>query len=84
MPTALLTLLFWAAVLAAVAGQVMILRSTRRVLRAAAPRTPLLEWGFAIGPALVLAVVLVLSWRAAMRPPVIQVDLMPLPGEIRS
>ncbi len=83
MPAALATALFWIAVLAAVVAQLMILRSTARVLRAAAPRRPLVEWAFALGPALALALVLVLSWRAAMRPATIEVELTPLPGEIR-
>lgn len=83
MPASLIALLFWTAALAVVVAQVMILRSTARVLRAAAPTRPALEWFFAVGPAVVLALVLVLSWRATMRPPTIQVDLRALPGEIR-
>jgi hypothetical protein len=75
MPPILAALLFWSAVAAAVVAQVMILRSTRRILRATSPRTLGLEWAFALVPALALAAVLVLSWRAAMRPPVVDVQL---------
>jgi hypothetical protein len=84
MPAALIAALFWTAVVAVIVAQVMILRSSARVLRAATPAHPALEWAFAVGPALVLALVLVLSWRAAMRPPTIEVDLPAVPGEIRS
>lgn len=83
MSVPLITALFWLAVAAAIVAQVMILRSTARVLRAAAPRRPSVEWAFAVGPALVLALVLALSWRAAMRPATVEVQLTPLPGEIR-
>ena len=62
----LAAILFWSAILAAVVAQVMILRSTRRVLQAATPRSPALEWAFALVPAIALAAVLFLSWRAAM------------------
>jgi hypothetical protein len=65
-PPILAAILFWSAILAAIVAQVMILRSTRRVLHAAAPRRPALEWAFALGPAVALAAVLFLSWRAAM------------------
>ncbi|MBM3898861.1 MAG: hypothetical protein FJ362_01690 [Gemmatimonadetes bacterium] len=84
MPSLLTALVFWAAVAAVLLAQVMILRSTRRVLRAAAPARPALEWGFALVPALVLVVVLVASWRAAVRPPVLEFSVPALPGEIRS
>jgi cytochrome b561 len=84
MPAVLIAVLFWSAVVAVVVAQVMILRSTMRVLRAAAPERPAFEWGFAVGPAIVLAIVLTLSWRATMRPPTIEVDLPALPGEVRS
>jgi protoheme IX farnesyltransferase len=72
MPSLLITVIFWAAVATVCLAQVMILRSTRRVLRAAAPARPALEWGFALVPALVLVVVLLASWRAAVRPPVLE------------
>lgn len=84
MPAALIAALFWTAVVAVVVAQVMILRSTARVLRAATPARPVLEWAFAVGPALVLALVLVLSWQATMRPAAIEMELPALPGEIRS
>lgn len=83
MPASLVAALFWIAVVAVVVSQVMILRSTTRVLRAVAPARPALEWGFAILPAVVLAIVLVLSWRATMRPAALQVDVTPVAGEIR-
>ncbi len=63
MTAALTTILFWAALAAALIAQGMILASTRRVLRAAPPRSLLLEWAFALAPALALAFVLFLSWR---------------------
>jgi hypothetical protein len=84
MPSLLITVIFWAAVAAVCLAQVMILRSTRRVLRAAAPARPVLEWGFALVPALVLAVVLLASWRAAVRPPVLELSVPAAPGELRS
>ena len=84
MPSSLIAVVFWVAVAAVCLAQVMILRSTRRVLRAAAPARPALEWAFALVPALVLAVVLVASWRAAMRPPVLEFSVPTAPGEIRS
>ena len=64
MTPTLASLLFWSASLAVVAGQVMILRSTRRALAAAPPKGLAREWGFALVPAFALVVVLVLSWRA--------------------
>jgi hypothetical protein len=78
MPSLLIAIVFWAAVAAVLLAQVMILRSTRRVLRAAAPARPALEWGFA------LVIVLVASWRAAVRPPVLEFSVPAAPGEIRS
>ena len=83
MPNSIIAILFWSAAVAVVVAQVMILRSTARVLRAAAPTRPALEWAFAVGPALVLALVLALSWRATMRPPTVQLSVPALPGEIR-
>jgi heme/copper-type cytochrome/quinol oxidase subunit 2 len=81
----LATVLFWVAALAVVVAQVMILRSTRRALGAlraqsAGSGLPLREWAFAVGPALLLALVLVLSWRAATRPPVVDVRFGPVAG----
>lgn len=66
MPPLPAALVFWSAVLAAIVAQVMILRSTWRVLRAVAPRSLAREWAFALAPAIALAAVLVLSWRRAM------------------
>lgn len=83
MPAPLVAALFWIAVVAVVVSQVMILRSTTRVLRAVTPKRPALEWGFAILPAVVLAFVLVLSWRATMRPAALEVNVTPVAGEIR-
>lgn len=82
MPPLVAALIFWSAVLAAVVAQVMILRSTRRVLRTATPRSPALEWAFAIAPAIALAAILALSWRATMRPPPIEVELSAPVGPI--
>lgn len=84
MPPLLAALLFWSAVVAAIVAQVMILRSTRRVLRAGGPRASGLEWAFALLPALALAAVLVLSWRAAMRPPTVEVELPATTGMPRT
>ena len=84
MPSSLIAVVFWVAVAADCLAQVMILRSTRRVLRAAAPARPALEWAFALVPALVLVVVLVASWRATVRPPVLEFSVPAAPGEIRS
>ncbi len=83
MSAPLIAALFWIAVVAAVVAQVMILRSTARVLRAVAPARPALEWSFAILPALVLVLVLALSWRATMRPRAIEVNITPAAGEVR-
>ena len=75
--------LFWTAVVAVVGAQVMILRSTTRVLRAVAPSRPALEWALAIVPALVLVLVLALSWRATMRPRSVEMIVPPAVGEVR-
>ena len=67
-----------------VAAQAMILRSTARAWRAAGITPSLLERTFAFAPALVLALVLWLSWRAATDPVMIEVDLRgPVPTTIR-
>ena len=84
MTSFLAALLLWGAIAAALVAQFMILRSSRRVLRTAASRGPLIEWAFAVGPALVLIFVLVLSWRAATRPGVLRMDVLPVAGELRS
>jgi len=83
MSAMLIAALFWTAVVAVVVAQAMILRSTARVLRAEVPARPALEWGFAIVPALVLVLVLALSWRATMRPPPIEVQISPSAGAVR-
>jgi hypothetical protein len=84
MPPVLLTAIFWVAAAAVVLAQVMILRSTVRAWRSAGAPPSALERGFAIAPALGLALVLWLSWRAAMGPTTIQVDLRgPAPTSIR-
>lgn len=80
----LVTLTFWTALVAAIVSQVMILRSTRRVLAAAAPGRPALEWAFALVPAAALFLVLLLSWRAAMTPPTVDVALPAAPGAVQS
>ncbi len=82
-PSVPATVLFWVAALAVALAQVMILRSTRRALRAPGARPaegglPVREWAFALGPALLLAFVLVLSWRAATRPPAVEVRFGPV------
>lgn len=84
MPATFVAALFWTAIVAVIVAQVMILRSSARALRAAPPARPALEWAFAVGPALVLALVLALSWRATMRPSAIEVELPAVPGETRS
>jgi hypothetical protein len=77
MPSLVLTALFWSAVTAALAAQAMLLRSTLRAWRAGGAAVPLTERVFAFGPALVLALVLWLSWRAATRPPIVEVRFDP-------
>lgn len=84
MPPTLAAVLLWGAIAAAVTGQVMLLRSSRRVLRTAGGRRPLGEWAFAIGPAIILALVLVLTWQAATGPSVLRMDVTPGVGELRS
>lgn len=83
MPASFVAALFWTAVVTVVGAQVMILRSTTRVLRAVAPARPALEWAFAILPALVLVLVLALSWRATMRPRPTELNVPPAVGEVR-
>jgi hypothetical protein len=83
MPQLLAAALLWGGLLAAAIAQAMILRSTRRVLRAAVPARPAVEWAFALVPALVLALVLVLSWRAATAPPTVRFEVVPTPAGVR-
>jgi hypothetical protein len=85
MPAPLLAVLLWLCAAAIVVAQVMILRSTARAWRAGQaagdganidqPGPSALERAFAFGPAIVLAIVLWLSWRAATAPVIIEVDL---------
>jgi hypothetical protein len=83
MPASVLTVIFWLAAAAVVVAQAMILRSTARAWRAAGGSPTMLERAFAIGPAVLLALVLWLSWRAATAPVVIEVDLRgPVPETI--
>lgn len=77
MPSLFMTVLFWVAVVAALVAQVMILRSTVRAWRLSAAPAPVTERVFAFGPALILLVVLWLSWREATRPPIIEVQFDP-------
>jgi hypothetical protein len=84
MPSLLAAALFWIAAVSAVVAQVMILRSTRRTLRVDAGRSAVLEWAFAITPAVALGLLLAFSWRAAMHPPLIEVEFTPRVGEIRT
>lgn len=77
MPNVLLTVLFWSAALAVVLGQIAILRSTSRAWRHAGTDVPVTERLFAWGPALALLFVLFFAWKAATRPPVIEVQFDP-------
>lgn len=65
------TLIFVVAALAVVLGQLMMLRSTARAAGRRRP-VPLIERAFAWLPALVLVLVLWLSWRATVAPPVME------------
>ncbi len=76
-PNVFLTVLFWSAALAVVLGQVAILRSTSRAWRYTGAGVPLTERLFAWGPALALIVVLFFAWKAATRPPVVEVQFDP-------
>lgn len=77
MPSLFMTVLFWLAVASALVAQAMILRSTTRAWRASGTPAPVTERVFAFGPALILLVVLWLSWRDATRPPIIEVQFDP-------
>lgn len=77
MSSVLATALFWSAALAVLLGQVAILRSTSRAWRLSGERVPIAERVFAWGPALILVLVLVLAWRQATRPPMIEVQFDP-------
>jgi len=68
MATPLADTLFWIAAFAICVAQGGILRSTTRGMRIAGPvRSPLLEWIFAVGPALAL-IGLLHGTRIAMHP----------------
>jgi hypothetical protein len=74
MSSLLLTLLFWSAAVAVVAGQVMILRSTARAWAASGTAVPMTEKVFAWAPAFALIAVLWFSWKAATAPPTFQIE----------
>jgi protein-S-isoprenylcysteine O-methyltransferase Ste14 len=76
-PNVFLTVLFWSAAFAVVLGQAAILRSTSRAWRHTGTAVPLTERVFAWGPALVIVVVLYFAWRAATRPPMVEVQFDP-------
>lgn len=67
--------LFWTCAILILVSQLMILRSTRRAQRGmgGTTRTGALEWGFAVGPAIALVILLFATWRAATRPAVMEV-----------
>jgi hypothetical protein len=72
MATPLADALFWFAALAILVAQVVILRSTKRGMAVAGPvRSPVLEWIFAVGPAIGL-IVLLYGTRLAMHPTELQ------------
>ena len=83
MPSALATALFWSAVLAVIAGQVGILRSTQRAWRRSALPVPFMERVFAWAPTLALVAVLYFAWVEATRPPMIEIQIDPTSREIR-
>ncbi len=83
MSSTLAAILLWSAILAVVAGQVGILRSTQRAWRRSALPVPFVERVFAWAPAIVLVGVLYLAWSAATRPPIIQIQIDPATREIR-
>jgi len=57
----------WLSIALVVISQVMILRSTVRAMRAAtsAQARRGIEWAYAVGPVIVLALVLVATWQAS-------------------
>jgi heme/copper-type cytochrome/quinol oxidase subunit 2 len=64
MATSISDLIFWICAAAILVAQVMILRSTRRgmLIGPASARTPL-EWAFAVGPAVAVLLLLIVTWR---------------------
>jgi hypothetical protein len=74
MPTPLAELLFSAAAAVIVVTQALILRSTRRGMRLGPPGSgSLLEWTFAVVPALCLVATLLWTWRV-MHPDTVRVE----------
>lgn len=74
MASRFLDIIFFVALIAIVAAQVVILRSTRRGMRhAGLTRGVTLEWIFAILPAVTLALLLVATWRS-MHPAMIHAE----------
>ncbi len=72
MATPLADALFWIAAFAILVAQIVILRSTKRGMTVAGPvRSPVLEWIFAVGPAVGLIVLLYFT-RLAMHPAELQ------------
>jgi heme/copper-type cytochrome/quinol oxidase subunit 2 len=64
MATSMSDLIFWICAAAILVAQIMILRSTRRgmLIGPASARTPL-EWAFAVGPAVAVLLLLIVTWR---------------------
>ena len=74
MATQLADILFAALALAIVISQAFILRSTARGMRHGGPaERPVLEWTYAIAPAIALVALLYFSWLA-MHPDVVNVQ----------
>lgn len=72
MATPLADAIFWIAAVAIVIAQLLILRSTRRGMRhGAGGGGSVIEWAYAIVPALALVVLLLLTWQT-MHPGTIQ------------
>jgi len=64
MPTTLAEILFWSASAVIVVAQFFILRSTRRGMKLGPPGSgSVLEWAFAIVPAICLVGLLVWTWH---------------------
>ena len=84
MATTLAEVLFWIAAVAIGVSQLLILRSTRRGIRASAvPQRSALEWSYAVVPAAALAVVLVWTWRT-MHDSTVRFETRPHSAEVRS
>ena len=76
MASRLADVLFWVAALAILVTQWLILRSTARGMRVGAARGHAVrEWSFAIGPAVVLLVLLAFTYRA-MHPEQVQAEMV--------